>query len=159
MGGLEANKRPHFMGHHNERTHFVVHPNKKKTFYGPPPQRAPFRKPNMPTQNKSMEINSNCSMCNNPHPLELCSRFKALNAEQRIAHCKLNRSYFICLGRGHMTRYCQKAKNAKCQTCMSTRHHTLIHIQMDTTPKMGPQGSIMGGSPRTESGNPSIKPS
>jgi hypothetical protein len=92
-------------------------------------------------------------MCNNPHPLELCSKFKALSAEQRFAHCKVNRACFICLGRGHLAKFGRKPKNEKCQTCMSTRHHTLLHVQDETKPKLGPQESKMG------SGNPPIRPS
>jgi hypothetical protein len=90
-----------------QKVSFSRPPQQKAPFYGPPPQKAPFKK-HMPDQNKGVEMNSNCSMCNNPHPLELCSKFKVLNAEQRFAHCKVNRACFICLGRGHLARYCKK---------------------------------------------------
>jgi hypothetical protein len=121
-----------------QKVPFPMPPQQKPPFYGPPPKGVPFRKP-IPGQIKGGETNSNCSMCYNPHPLELCSKFKALNAEQRFAHCKVNRACFICLGRGHLARFCKKSKNEKCQTCMSTRHHTLIHVQDEIKPKLGPQ--------------------
>jgi hypothetical protein len=95
-----------------------------------------------PQRPNSGTSGSNCPLCNQPHPLELCTRFKNLEIGARVDLCQSKGMCFVCLSSGHIARWCARAKTEKCKVCGSNRHHTLVHREAtkgsppDTTSKM-----------------------
>ena len=56
-----------------------------------------------------------CGTCGGNHPLCKCDNFHKLPVPQRWSRVKSQRKCFNCLGRGHMSRECNKS------------HHSLLH--------------------------------
>ena len=62
-----------------------------------------------------------CVLCNDKHPLYVCSQFKSFNCEWKL---RSNNLCLNCLGSGHFAKKCRSLN--RCQKCPKS-HHRLLH--------------------------------
>ena len=79
----------------------------------------------------SDSTDGNCVVCKaEKHPLYICAKFKSLPHEDKVSLLKNNGLCMNCLSSGHFKNQCKSIH--KCKICQRP-HHTLLHIEAQTS--------------------------
>ena len=73
---------------------------------------------------KAQCIKVKCTLCNNDHPLHLCTGFKEKTPEQRMDLFRQNKLCFNCLSWKNLSSTCPSRKS--CRDC-GVKYHSLLH--------------------------------
>lgn len=71
-----------------------------------------------------------CLFCNKNHSIEVCETFQAKQNKEKLDFLKTKGMCFGCLGRGHMSKNCQK--HMSCNVCKK-EYPTILHIQSQSS--------------------------
>jgi Protein of unknown function (DUF1759) len=81
-----------------------------------------------PIQNAANRTKSgqetSCPLCNEPHPLRLCKKFRSATPQERMIHVEEKRLCKNCFGKNHVLENC--FSKGTCLLC-EERHNTLLH--------------------------------
>ena len=103
--------------------------------------------PSQPTQGFKYD----CVLCNDKHPLYLCTKFNGMSLEQRRTHIRNHNLCYNRLAAGHRTTDCRSI--SRCKQC-SGRHHTMIY--RDTTLQSQPSSTQVLANTVTSSLTPAV---
>jgi len=67
-----------------------------------------------------------CPVCNEPHPITLCSQFKEMNYEERVKIMRSSNLCNNCFKPGHIALGCLEVNSCEIDGC-TRRHHTMLH--------------------------------
>ena len=76
-----------------------------------------------------------CVVCKEKHPLYVCSKFKAMNHDEKRSALKSNDLCINCMRPGHFVKGCKSLH--RCRVCQKP-HHTLLHIERGEPPSASP---------------------
>jgi hypothetical protein len=88
------------------------------------------------SNNTGTSSNFKCRVCDGPHPVYHCEKFKGLNPSGRFEASHKNGLCFNCLRTGHSSKLCKSAGRCAINGC-GMKHHSLLH--RDKLVKEGPQ--------------------
>ena len=74
-----------------------------------------------------------CKLCNNPHYLNQCRKFRNLDYKGRIDFVNKNNLCWCCLATGHFAKKCTRTDPCKKARCTG-RHTTLLHPPDSSSP-------------------------
>ena len=117
---------------------------KKQTKHESPSARRPFGS-SKPVALFAASTNSTTSLClackTETHPLYVCTKFKSMPHDKKVAILKTNDLCMNCFGSGHFVRQCKSLH--RCKKCQKP-HHTLLHVegQGETPPTPPPTNTI-----------------
>lgn len=75
-----------------------------------------------------------CPLCNLPHQMFACDKFKSLSHQDRFTLCKRKNLCFNCLKQSHKCRYCRWKGRCTLNGCRR-KHSTLLHIEHSSSVK------------------------
>ena len=101
-----------------------------------------------PKTNQSNKSQPSCPVCTENHFLAKCSKFLAMNLQQRSSVVQSKRLCKNCLRSGHFSEKCRSSY--RCQTCHGL-HHTKLHQEQSSTPEANHHQSPISQQPEEHS--------
>ena len=81
----------------------------------------------------------NCVLCKSEkHPLYMCTKFKSLSYDEKLALLKSHNRCLNCLRSGHFAKHCKSLHH--CRKCQKP-HHTMLHVDTPSETKPTPTQS------------------
>ena len=113
----------------------------------PVTKKTSFKAPDVKTSRSGKALLSNgsrptavsaCQMCNEPHRLWQCDKFRAVPAADRLKTVKEKKLCLNCFSDSHLVAAC--TSKYRCKTCDKS-HHSLLHLGSTSRPPALPEGS------------------